>query len=134
MSSNIRIKKICQHCKQSFIAQKTVTKFCSLTCAQRNYKKRKREEKVTQTILTVNDQTLERYALVPSTSGAKPGTDRLDREWINIEDIAELLGIGKRTLFRAIKDKSFPKVKIGRRLLFNKQYVLDYFISKSVEL
>lgn len=134
MSSNIRIKKICQHCKQSFIAQKTVTKFCSLTCAQRNYKKRKREEKITQTILTVNDQTLERYALASSAGGAKPGTHRLDREWINIQDIAELLGVGERTLFRAIKDKDFPKVKIGRRLLFNKQFVLDYFISKNVEL
>lgn len=131
MSSNIRIKKICLHCKQSFIAQKTVTKFCSLTCAQRNYKKRKREEKITQTILAVNDQSMEHYALAPYDKQVTQVADRLSREWINIQDIAELLGVGERTLFRAIKDKAFPKVKVGRRLLFNKQFVLDYFISKS---
>jgi excisionase family DNA binding protein len=134
MSSNIRIKKICLHCKQSFIAQKTVTKFCSLTCAQRNYKKRKREEKITQTILAVNDQSIGHYALAPHDNHITQVADRLSREWINIQDIAELLGVGERTLFRAIKDKAFPKVKVGRRLLFNKQYVLDYFISKSEEI
>lgn len=134
MSSNIRIKKICQHCKQSFIAQKTVTKFCSLTCAQRNYKKRVKEEKITKAILTTNEQLLERYAIVPPVSHAKPGRDRLNRDWMNIGDIAELLGIGERTMFRAIKEKAFPKIKVGRRLLFNKQFVLEYFISKNVEI
>lgn len=134
MSSNIRLKNICQHCGQSFIAQKTVTKFCSLTCAQRNYKKRKKEEKITRTILATNDQVMERYVLAQPDNLIKPEGNRLNREWINIQDIAELLGVGERTLFRAIKDKAFPKVKIGRRLLFNKQYVLDYFISKNVEI
>ena len=46
MSSNIRISKICQHCGQEFVAKTTVTKFCSDNCAKRNYKKRKREEKI----------------------------------------------------------------------------------------
>lgn len=134
MSSNIRIKKVCQHCKQTFIAQKTVTKFCSLTCAQRNYKKRKKEEKITQVILATNEQLLDRYAFTPPDNRAIPDSNRLNRDWITIRDIAELLGVGERTLFRAMKDKTFPRIKVGRRLLFNKQFVLDYFISKSVEI
>ncbi|KYP16163.1 helix-turn-helix domain-containing protein [Flavihumibacter sp. CACIAM 22H1] len=134
MSSNIRLRKVCQHCQQTFIAQKTVTKFCSLPCARRNYKKRKKEEKVTQAILTTNELVLDRYAFTPKNSPPKSVNNRLNREWLNIGDIAELLGVGERTLFRTIKDASFPKVKVGRRLLFNKQYVLDYFISKSVEI
>ncbi|HEY4937191.1 MAG TPA: hypothetical protein VII44_11450, partial [Puia sp.] len=44
MSSNIRLKKVCQHCGNLFTAKTTVTKFCSDDCAKRNYKKRKREE------------------------------------------------------------------------------------------
>ena len=131
MSSNIRTKKICQHCKQPFIAQTTVTKFCSLVCAQRNYKKRKREEKITETILSVNEQSFERYAIVSVDNHAKLNMDRLNKEWFNIHDIATLLGVGERTLFRSIKDKSFPRLKIGKRLLFNKQCVIDYFTSKS---
>jgi hypothetical protein len=54
MSSNIRLKKVCQHCKQPYIAKTTVTKFCSLECAQRNYKKRKKEQKLTKAILDTN--------------------------------------------------------------------------------
>lgn len=46
MSSHLRIKKICEHCGEVFIAQKTVTKFCSLTCARRNYKLREKKERV----------------------------------------------------------------------------------------
>lgn len=46
MSSMIQIKKVCQYCGKEFIAHKTVTKFCSHQCAQRNYKKQKREEKI----------------------------------------------------------------------------------------
>lgn len=130
----MRIKKVCQHCNQTFIAQKTVTKFCSLACARRNYKKRKRQENITQVILATNEQQLERYSLSADVGSIKSGTDRLHRDWMNIRDIADLLGVGKRTLFRAIKDKEFPKIKVGRRLLFNKQFVLDYFISKSVEI
>lgn len=130
----MRIKKVCQHCKQTFIAQKTVTKFCSLSCARRNYKKRKREEKITRVILSTNEQLVERYTVMPSNEQTKPNRDRLIRDWINIRDLAELLGIGERTLYRVIKQKRFPKIKVGRRLLFNKQCVLDFFISKSEEI
>lgn len=131
MSSNIRLKKTCQHCGQSFIAQTTVTKFCSLSCAQRNYKKRKREEKITQTILAVNDQSIERFGLSAPDHNSQQGTERMSCDWINIRGIAELLGIGERTLYRAIKEKSFPKIKIGRRLLFSKKNVIEYFTSKN---
>jgi len=46
MSSNIRIKKVCQHCGKLFIAKTTVTQFCSDDCAKKNYKKRQRGDKI----------------------------------------------------------------------------------------
>lgn len=46
MSSMIQIKKVCQYCGKEFIAHTTVTKYCSHKCAQHNYKKQKREEKL----------------------------------------------------------------------------------------
>ena len=129
MSSNIRVKKVCEHCNRSFIAKTTVTKFCSDDCAKRNYKKRLKANKVTTAILKTNHQLIEQYgesALVATNNK----TNRLNCDWITIRDLTELLGIGQRTLFRSIKAKGFPKVKIGRRLFFNKQRVIDYLTSK----
>lgn len=130
MSSNIRVKKVCQHCKQSFIAQKTTTKFCSLQCAGRNYKKRKKEEKITETILETNDQLL-KDSLRNGIPTAVAEKEKQKSDWISINEVAELLGVGVRTLYRFQKKSSIPKLKIGRRLLFHKQQVLNYFISKS---
>jgi len=134
MSSNIRLKRICQHCNQSFVAKTTVTKFCSDDCAKRNYKKRARDKKITEAILNTNqelDKSLsEKDVLVPVSA---KGIDRLNREWLTIEDLSLLLGVTERTLFRTMKNESFPKVKIRRRLLFNKQQVIDYLTSKSEE-
>ncbi|WP_018629560.1 helix-turn-helix domain-containing protein [Niabella aurantiaca] len=131
MSTNIRVKKICQECKKPFIAQKTVTKFCSLKCASRNYKKREKEKKITQTILATNQQAIEQSQATAPAVQQGPENGRLHMEWLSIRDVSQLLGIAERTLFRLIKDPAFPKLKIRRRLLFNKQQVLDYFISKS---
>lgn len=133
MSSHIRIKKICQHCEQSFIAKTTVTKFCSDDCAKRNYKKRIRDKKVTTAILISNEQQTSRYnnnSLKNVSSEMVP----FHREWLDIGELSELLGLTERTLFRAIKAPDFPKLKIGRRLLFNKQQVIHYFISKSEKI
>lgn len=38
MSSNIKIKKNCQHCGQEFIARTTVIKYCGDYCAKKAYK------------------------------------------------------------------------------------------------
>jgi predicted DNA-binding transcriptional regulator AlpA len=132
MSSNIRLKKVCQHCHRPFIAKTTVTKFCGEECAKRNYKKREREKKITEAILKtntklVNSNSETEIPIVISSSGS----DRFQRELLNIGDLSMLLGITERTLFRAMKKSSFPRVKIGRRLLFNKQQVLDFLTSNS---
>jgi excisionase family DNA binding protein len=134
MSSNIRIKKVCQHCKQLFIAQTTVTKFCSLTCARRNYKKRLKESKITKAILETNQQIAARYDDAASMNNLSQTEEKLKKDWLNIQDVAELLGVGKRTLFRLVKNEKLPNVKIGRRLIFNKQEVLNYFTNKSKRL
>lgn len=132
MSSNIRLRKICQHCDNPFIAKTTVTKFCSDDCAKRNYKKRQKDKKITEAILDANrkltKESTEKNIVVPVPSS---GIDRFNRDWLNMEDLSLVLGITERTLFRVMKKDGFPKVKIGRRVLFNKQQVENYLISKS---
>lgn len=130
MSSNIRLKRICQHCDRTFIAKTTVTKFCSDDCAKKNYKKRQKEQKVTQAILEVNAELKERNNAINEKPESGSDTKRKS-ELFRVQDMAELIGVGERTLYRLIKEPDFPKIKIGKRLLFNRQHVMNYFISKS---
>jgi excisionase family DNA binding protein len=48
MSSNMRILKICEYCKNDFIAKKTSSKTCSDDCAKRLYKLNQRNKKIHQ--------------------------------------------------------------------------------------
>ncbi|MFY0256422.1 helix-turn-helix transcriptional regulator [Chitinophaga sp. 30R24] len=124
MSSHLRIKKICEHCGEVFIAQKTVTKFCSLTCARRNYKLREKKERVQKVESETNIQLLSKSRLV-DTPASKPLGDLID-----IKALSSLTSISERTLFRLIKDEDFPKLKVGRSLLFHRQTVIDYLTTK----
>ena len=49
MTTNFRVQKICEYCNKEFTAQKTTTKYCCQVCAARDYKKRKKAEKIEAT-------------------------------------------------------------------------------------
>ncbi len=131
MSSNIRIKRVCQHCDKTFTAKTTVTKFCSDDCAKRNYKKRQKEEKVTKAILTSNQDIQSKHFQSASKLKEQPAVETLQKDYVNVQEMSDLLGVAERTLFRLLKNPDIPRLKIGRKLLFNKQRVFEYFISKS---
>jgi predicted DNA-binding transcriptional regulator AlpA len=129
MSSNQQIKKICQHCNEMFIAQKATTKFCSLRCAQRNYKLREKKERIKKS----NDNNIK---IIKSGPVVKQEMEvlsqtQLPSELINIKTLSSITNISERTLFYLIKEEEdFPKLKIGRSLLFHKQTVVNYLINK----
>lgn len=118
MSSNLEIPKTCLHCGSKFVAKKTSTKFCSISCAQRNYKVRERIKKVDSAKHAVKEQL--------STKEATLKIEASDPDLIDIEHLSFYTSISKRTIFRLLKDPLFPKIKVGRRLLFNKKRVIGY--------
>ena len=124
MSSNMLLKKVCQHCGNVFTAKTTVTKFCSDDCAKKNYKLRKKQE----AIFSSNNETQKIILAEPKIKREKIVTD--EQELIDIRVLAAVTSIGERTLYRIVKDKEFPKIKIGRSLLFHKKSVIDYIIKK----
>jgi predicted DNA-binding transcriptional regulator AlpA len=128
MSSNQRIKKICAHCGDLFIAQKATTRFCSLPCAQRNYKLRAKEEKQKQN----HEANAELLDTGNKPRQERPVADRpvVAQELIDVKTLAAITSLSERTLFRLMKDETFPRLKVGRSLLFHKQTVLDYIIHK----
>lgn len=124
MSSNMSLKKICQHCGNVFTAKTTVTKFCSDDCAKKNYKLRKKQK----AIASSNSETQKIILSEPKIKRDKIVVD--EQELIDIKVLSAVTSIGERTLYRIVKDKEFPKIKIGRSLLFHKKTVIDYIIKK----
>lgn len=126
MSSNMRIKKICQHCNSVFIARTTVTKFCSDVCAKANYKKRLKEEKIDVSRTATRRQVL---PVSDSTLTVRDSTKQL-KELITLSELSAITGLSERTFYRLMKDHKFPRLKIGHRLLFKKDEVLNYITFK----
>jgi excisionase family DNA binding protein len=126
MSSNIRIKKICQHCNKVFIAKTTVTKFCSDACAKANYKKRIKEQKID----TSRRETMLQMAPESATREEISYSNKPSRELITLLELSTITGLSRSTFYRLMKDKKFPRLKVGKRLLFKKVEVLNYITDK----
>ena len=124
MSSNLELKRICQHCGKSFIAKKTSTKFCSLECGQRNYKIRQRINKISAS------NAVARASFNGPEKILADSVPPIEKYFISIKLLALTIGVSERTLFRLIKDNKFPRLKIGRRLLFHRESVIAYISNK----
>lgn len=86
-ASKIPIKKVCEYCKQEFVARKTTTKYCSHQCNSRAYKSKRREERVQRT--EVNEQE-------------KRVKDLVDKAFLSIAEAGRLLGLSRHTIYRYI--------------------------------
>lgn len=119
MSSNIRIKKVCEHCGEIFMAKTTITRYCSHRCNSAAYKKKEKQDKIEQS----NQQT--KNKILSPQEVIQPEIKVL-KELVNVRELSVITSLSERTLFRLIKDKKFPRIKIGKRLMFNKDAVINY--------
>lgn len=124
MSSNLRIKKVCEQCGKVFIAKKTTSRCCSDECAKKHYKWKQRQAKVEASDETTKEKL--RNPIAPVT----PSVTMVQQDLINIKTLSAATGLSRSTLFRLMKDQDFPKLKIGHILLFNKERVLHYLTDK----
>ena len=115
MSSNIRIPKVCQYCDGEFIAKTTVTKFCSLNCARKSYKKAKKEQKLNN-VGTIDQQKFNNNFQSISS-----------KEFLSIADTCYLLGASRMTLYRYIKNGTIKVAKIGRRIIIRRSDIETLF-------
>ncbi len=103
MSSEIRVQRICEHCAKSFEAKTTVTRFCSDYCAKRAYKLRKRKERIEVT--EAETQARIRYPL----------SEIQAKEFLSVEDVCDLFGVSRSTVWRLCKAGRVKSAKIGRK-------------------
>lgn len=122
MSSNIKVERICEWCGKTFIAQTTVTRFCSKRCSERSYKERFRQKK-----MTVSNQ---------ETATNAANQKWRDKDFLTPTQAAELLGIGRMSIYRYIRDGKIKVIRFKRKTLISKadiQSMFDFLPPKEVE-
>jgi len=118
MSSNIQIKRICQHCGNEFTARTTKTKYCSLKCASRAYKQREKAVKIGKSIAETEK--------IKST----PIVDVKNKEFLTVKDASILLGCSLRTTYRLINEGKINAVNLSERMTRIKRSELDKLLEQ----
>ncbi|TGD59391.1 helix-turn-helix domain-containing protein [Flavobacterium humi] len=103
MSSNISVYKICGFCGLEFLAKKTTTKYCSLKCASKDYKRRLKNQKIENS----NLQTIK--------IKNQPLIDLKDKEFLRVRQLALLLGFSVKTVYRLINTKRINAHNFSKR-------------------
>ena len=117
MSSNIKVERICEWCGKNFIAQTTVTRFCSKRCSEHAYKERLRQKKISLS----NQET------------AQTNIKWRDKDYLTPTQAAELLGIGRMSIYRYIRNGKIKVVRFARKTLISKadiQAMFDFLTPK----
>ncbi len=125
MSSNIRLNRTCNFCGKSYVAKTTVTKYCSLPCAQKAYKLAKRQEKldsISVPILKKSEQTKK-----------IPPNDLKDKEFLNVSEVARLLGYSRQAVYLMIKTGRLRAVSLSKKKTIIKRSAIDELFEKKPE-
>lgn len=120
MSTNIKVEKICQYCKKTFVAQTLITKYCSPKCNKKDYKVRKKYEKLTGTL----GEHQEPNKTLPTPIGTYLNTLH-EKQFLTVGDVSKLLGISKATIYRLIKDGDLKAVSFSERTTRIKRSEID---------
>jgi excisionase family DNA binding protein len=119
MSSNMRILKICEYCKNEFIAKKTTSKTCSDDCAKRLYKLNQRKSKIAQAELKTEIRRSAKGFIVEEQIKAIQA-----KEYLTLKEGAIFLNISPLTLRRWTLAGKIISQKIGKKHLFRKEHLL----------
>jgi len=117
MSSNIQVKRICQHCNNEFTARTTVTKYCGDTCAKRAYKARLKVSKIE----TSNEQT--------QRIKNQPIEDLKAKEFLTVTQVSKLIGCSRQNVYKLINTGKLRATNILLKKTIVKRSDLDKLFS-----
>jgi excisionase family DNA binding protein len=104
MSSNIKVKRICQQCGIEFTALTTATAYCTKLCNNRAYKAKLRAGKIEVS----NNETKQ--------IKTKPIEELKAKEFLSVRDVSKLIGCSIRTIYYHIENGNIRAVNIGQRI------------------
>lgn len=115
MSSNLSIKKRCEHCKNDFFAKTTKTRYCSLDCNRKHYKILAKQKKIAVA------ETVTKYKI-------NDVDDINKKEFLTAKEAAFILSMSLRTLYRLIENKEINAYNFGvRKTLIRRKDIDMYF-------
>lgn len=118
----MQVPKICNHCGKSFIAQTTVTRFCSHKCSQRNYKKRAKEAKIQKSLEDTMTQMVS-----PIQANVTSSSSQTSKDFLCINDISDLLGVSRWTIQRMVQRGQLSVKQVGRKKMMSRQQLESFF-------
>jgi excisionase family DNA binding protein len=120
MSTNMKLTRICEFCKNEFTSQTTVTRFCSSKCNKAMNRANARGEKIKKSNTETNKL---KYG---DTEAVKT------KEFLSINQASFLFGISRRTVYRIIERGELDIAKFGSRTVI-RRCDLDTFFSIATE-
>ena len=123
MSSNIKIVKICEYCRNEFIAKTTTTKCCSDNCSKRFYKLKIKNDKIAQTNLKTEIKRK------PKNFITEEGIKVIQaKQYLTLIEASILLNITPLTLRRWTLDGKMNSKKVGKKWMFNTKQIENYTV------
>lgn len=115
--SKLKIPRVCEHCSKPFEAKTVTTRFCTISCANKSGKERKKKEKEQVEKETLLKKYAHKIAEVQS------------REFVSVPEATIMFGISKDTVHRYIKRGIITGVNLGSRLTRVKRSDLEDLFS-----
>ena len=127
MSSNLSINRVCEYCKNQFVAKTTRTRFCSSICNGRNNKMLDRNLKIeksnSETQLKVNSESIQKIEQIKS------------KDFLTVKDVSQLLNISTKTIYRLIERKEINSFSFSaRKTLIRRKDIESYFDNNLKEI
>ncbi len=120
MSSKIETIRVCEYCKNEFVAKTTTTRYCSHKCNSRSYKLRVKELKVESSITKTNQQKI--------LNASDLALEIIkQKEFLTIKDAYKLLGVSERTFYRLMKNGTILFTKLGSRTIIKRTEIDKLF-------
>ena len=111
MSSKIDIQKRCKWCNTIFTAHKTTTEYCSHRCANLAYKDRVRKQRI--------------ESLQHELGKSIKTPPNLNKEYLTPSEVAELLNIGRTSIYRYIRNGVIKVIRFKRKTLVRRADIED---------
>ncbi len=115
MSSNMKITRICEFCKNEFTAQTTVTRFCSNKCNKASNRATAKGLKIEKSNTETNKI---KYGDIEAIKA---------KEFLSINQASLLFGISRRTLYRIIEKGQLDIAKFGARTVIRRCDMDSFF-------
>ena len=115
MGSNFSVNKICEYCKNEFVARTIKTRYCSHKCNSRHYKILKKQGQI---------EIIEKATKLNISS-----VDEVNKkDFLSVKETSLILNMSTRTIYRLIKSKELNSYNFSvRKTLIRRKDIDSYF-------